>query len=143
MKVLQFAFDSREDSDYLPYRYVENSVVYTGTHDNATTYGWWSELTPEDKEVALRYMNRNKRTPKKTLTWDMICLAMASVSALCIVPMQDYLCLPNKARINTPSTLGCNWQWRMSKKAWSDTLCEKIYAMTRLYGRLSTTERDV
>ena len=68
MKVLQFAFDSREDSDYLPYRYVENSVVYTGTHDNATTYGWWSELMPEDKEVALRYMNRSRRTPKKTLT---------------------------------------------------------------------------
>ena len=140
MKVLQFAFDSREDSDYLPYRYVENSVVYTGTHDNATTYGWWSELTPEDKEVALRYMNRSRRTPKKTLTWDMICLAMASVSALCIVPMQDYLCLSNKARINTPSTLGCNWQWRMSPKAWNDALCQKVYGMTRLYGRLSTSE---
>ena len=140
MKVLQFAFDSREDSDYLPYRYDSNSVVYTGTHDNATTYSWWDELTPEDKSVALRYMNRSKWTSKKKLTWDLVCLAMASVSKLCIIPAQDYLCLPNTARINTPSTLGSNWQWRMNKKAFDDELCEKILAMTRLYGRWHADE---
>lgn len=138
MKVLQFAFDSREDSDYLPYRYDKNSVVYTGTHDNATTFGWWDELTPEDKSVALRYMNRSKWTSKKRLTWDLICLGMASVSDLCVIPMQDYLCLPKEARINTPSTLGFNWQWRMNKKQFTDQLAEKMYAMTRLYGRLTT-----
>lgn len=140
MKVLQFAFDSREDSDYLPYRYDANSVVYTGTHDNATTYSWWKELTPEDKEVAVRYMNRNKWTSKKKLTWDLICLAMASVSSLCVIPAQDYLCLPNTARINTPSTLGFNWQWRMDAKAFDDELCEKIRKMTKLYGRLNSQQ---
>ena len=136
MKVLQFAFDSREDSDYLPYHYDKNSVVYTGTHDNATTYGWWDELTKEDKDVALRYMNRGKWTSRKKLTWDMICLAMSSVSDLCIIPMQDYLCLPNSARINTPSTLGFNWQWRLQRGKFTDELCEKIRRMTKLYGRL-------
>lgn len=140
MKVLQFAFDSREDSDYLPYRYDKNSVVYTGTHDNATTYSWWEELAKEDKAVALRYMNRGKWTSRKKLTWDLVCLAMASVSDLCVIPMQDYLCLPNTARINTPSTLGFNWQWRMKKGSFTDALCEKIQKMTRLYGRQSRTE---
>lgn len=140
MKVLQFAFDSREDSDYLPYRYDKNSVVYTGTHDNATTYSWWEELAKEDKAVALRYMNRGKWTSRKKLTWDLVCLAMASVSDLCVIPMQDYLCLPNTARINTPSTLGFNWQWRMKKGSFTDVLCEKIQKMTRLYGRQSRTE---
>lgn len=140
MKVLQFAFDSREDSDYLPYRYDKNSVVYTGTHDNATTYSWWDELAKEDKAVALRYMNRGKWTSKKKLTWDLVCLAMASVSDLCVIPMQDYLCLPNTARINTPSTLGFNWQWRMKKGSFTDALCEKIQRMTKLYGRQSSTE---
>lgn len=136
MKVLQFAFDSREDSDYLPYHYGGNSVVYTGTHDNSTTYSWWREMAPQDKVVALRYLNRGRLCSRKKLTWDLICLAMASVSDLCIIPMQDYLCLSNKARINTPSTLGKNWQWRMGKKALKNKLAEKIKRMTRLYGRL-------
>ncbi len=136
MKIMQFAFDSREDSDYLPYRYERNSVVYTGTHDNSTTYSWWGELHKEDKSVALRYLNRGPLTSRKKLTWELICLAMASVSDLCIIPMQDYLCLPDSARINTPSTLGGNWQWRMKRGAFQDKLCEKIRRMTKLYGRI-------
>lgn len=136
MKVLQFAFDSREDSDYLPYHYERNSVVYTGTHDNATTFGWWKELAPQDKAVALRYLNAGRFRSRKDLTWDLVCLAMGSVSDLCIIPMQDYLCLPNSARINTPSTLGLNWQWRMKKGSFNDKLAERIRNMTRLYGRL-------
>lgn len=136
MKVLQFAFDSREDSDYLPYHYDRNSVVYTGTHDNTTTYSYFDELKKEDKAVALRYMNRSRFTSKKKLTWDLIALAMGSVSDLCIIPAQDYLCLPNTARINTPSTLGGNWKWRMARGAFDDKLCERIRKMTKLYGRL-------
>ena len=135
MKVLQFAFDSREDSDYLPYHYERNSVVYTGTHDNSTTFSWWKEIAPQDKDVALRYMNRSRYRSRKKLTWDLVCLAMSSVSNLCIIPMQDYLCLPNTARINTPSTLGFNWQWRMKKGSFNDKLAEKIRKMTKLYGR--------
>lgn len=150
MKVLQFAFDTREDSDYLPYRYERNSVVYTGTHDNTTTYGWWKEVAPQDREVALRYLNRESRSNKEELnkdeskgvelnreelTWDMICLGMSSVSELCIIPMQDYLVLPEEARMNTPSTLGNNWKWRMKEDAFTDELAERICRMTHLYGR--------
>ncbi len=142
MKILQFAFDSREDSDYLPYRYGRNSVVYTGTHDNVTTFSWWDELTKEDKAVALRYMNCSKYTSKKKLTWNLVCLAMSSVSDLCVIPMQDYLCLSNEARMNTPSTLGDNWKWRLQHGEFSDKLCEKIYRMTRLYGRTVTETEE-
>ena len=82
--------------------------------------------------MALRYMNRSRFTSKKKLTWDLIALAMGSVSDLCIIPAQDYLCLPNSARINTPSTLGGNWKWRMAGGVFDDKLCEKIRKMTKL-----------
>lgn len=81
--------------------------------------------------MALRYMNRSRFTSKKKLTWDLIALAMGSVSDLCIIPAQDYLCLPNSARINTPSTLGGNWKWRMAGGVFDDKLCEKIRKMTK------------
>ncbi len=97
---------------------------------------FFDELKKEDKDVALRYMNRSRFTSKKKLTWDLIALAMGSVSDLCIIPAQDYLCLPNSARINTPSTLGGNWKWRMAGGVFDDKLCEKIRKMTKLYGRL-------
>ncbi len=140
MKVLQFAFDSREESDYMPHNYTANSVVYTGTHDNQTTLSWWKEMSEVDREVALRYMNLpNRWVTKKMLTWQLITMAQRSVSDLCIIPAQDYLCLPATARINTPSTLGYNWQWRMKKDAFTDKLCEKIKKMTKLYGRLVKT----
>ncbi len=136
MKVLQFAFDSREDSDYMPHYYDRNCVVYTGTHDNQTTYSWWEELSPGDKDVALRYMDLPCRfLTKKKLTWQLIIMAQRSVADLCIIPAQDYLNLSGKARINTPSTLGFNWQWRMEKGAFDDKLCEKIRKMTKMYGR--------
>ena len=136
MKVLQFAFDTREDSDYLPHNYERNSVVYTGTHDNETTFSWWKALSAADKNVALRYIGASRFTSRKKLTWRLIELAEMSVSDLCIIPMQDYLCLGNHARINTPSTIGTNWLWRMKKDAFTDKLAAKIYAMTKLYGRL-------
>lgn len=136
MKVLQFAFDSREESDYMPHNYDLNCVVYTGTHDNQTTYSWWDEMPEGDRDVALRYLNLPGRfVTKKKLTWQMIVMAQRSVAELCIIPAQDYLCLPSSARINTPSTLGYNWQWRMKQGAFSDKLCEKIKNMTKLYGR--------
>lgn len=137
MKVLQFAFDSREESDYMPHNYSENSVVYTGTHDNQTTYTWWKEMSPEDKDVALRYMNfPGGFLTRKKLTWQLVVMAERSVSKLCIIPAQDFLCLPGTARINTPSTLGYNWQWRMKKGAFTPALCEKIRKMCKLYGRI-------
>lgn len=142
MKVLQFAFDSREESDYMPHNYDSNCVVYTGTHDNQTTLAWWGEMSKEDRNVAFRYMALPDRfmTAKK-LTWQLITMAQRSVAELCVIPAQDYLCLSKEARINTPSTLGFNWQWRMKKGAFSDKLCEKIAKMTKLYGRSPQREK--
>ena len=134
MKVLQFAFDPSEDSDYLTYKYQRNCVVYTGTHDNDTTAGWFEKLSDEDREVALRYMN-SFYTPREEQHWDLIALAMRSTADTCIIPVQDFLGLGSEARINMPSTLGDNWKWRMTKGAFSEELKEKIRRMTKLYGR--------
>lgn len=133
MKILQFAFDSREESDYLPHNYTANSIVYTGTHDNDTTLGWFGQLNRRDKRFARQYLNfRGNRE----VQWQFIRAAMASVSDTCIIPMQDYLGLGMEARINIPSTLGTNWKWRMKEGAFTDELAERIREMTKLYGRL-------
>lgn len=141
MKVLQFAFDSREESDYLPHNYGHNCVVYTGTHDNNTILGWIDEMAPEDKELAVKYMN-NAHTPKKELPWDFIRLALASVADLAVIPVQDYLCLGGEARVNKPSTLGNNWKWRLLPGQITEELTEKIYDMTKLYGRLPAERKE-
>lgn len=133
MKILQFAFDSREESDYLPHNYVANSIVYTGTHDNDTTLGWYEKLSRKDKSFAKRYLNIRSR---KDVQWEFIRAAMASVSDTCVIPMQDYLGLGEEARINIPSTLGNNWKWRMLPGQFTEELAERIYKMTKLYGRI-------
>ena len=136
MKVLQFAFDSREDSDYLPHNYTNNSVVYTGTHDNDTIVGWFNSIKKEDKAMALSYLNRKEFESDKDLAYSFIKLAMSSVSQMCIIPMQDYLALDSAARINTPSTVGCNWTWRMKDKAFTAKLIKEMRQMAQLYARL-------
>ncbi|MCH5248585.1 MAG: 4-alpha-glucanotransferase [Lachnospiraceae bacterium] len=133
MKILQFAFDSREESDYLPHNYTTNSVVYTGTHDNDTVLGWLRTMNRHDRSFAKRYLNINKN---KDIQWEFIRAAMASVSDTCIIPMQDYLGLGAEARINIPSTLGLNWKWRMLPGAFNEELALRIRNMTKLYGRL-------
>lgn len=132
MKILQFAFDPREESDYLPHNYNANTVVYTGTHDNETVLGWLGSLSTKDKNFAKKYLNINST---KGIVWEFIRAALASVSDTAIIPMQDYLELGNEARINTPSTLGDNWKWRMVKGQANDELAEKILDMSKLYGR--------
>lgn len=137
MKILQFAFDSREESDYLPHNYTANSVVYTGTHDNDTTLGWLSVLNRQDKSFARKYLNIKTR---KGIQWEFIRAALASVSNTAIIPMQDYLGLGSEARMNTPSTLGENWKWRMEKGQLTDALAEKIEHLCKLYGRKKTVK---
>lgn len=134
MKVLQFAFNSNEDSDYLPHNYDKNCVVYTGTHDNNTILGWYKEINNRDKKMCINYMN-NKYTKENSIHWDFICLAMRSVADTCIIPVQDYLGLGNEARINTPSTLGGNWTWRMNRCCFSENMIKRIKMLTKLYGR--------
>lgn len=137
MKVLQFAFDSREDSDYLPHNYLQNAVAYTGTHDNDTTMGWYRELKEEDKAFCNQYLNLGKCGSEEEIKWEFIRAVLSSVANLAVIPMQDYLGLGSQARINTPSTLGGNWIWRMKKGAFTKELAEEIREMSVLYGRAS------
>ncbi len=133
MKVLQFAFDSREESDYLPHNYVANSIVYTGTHDNDTTKHWYETLNRHDRQFAARYLDASN---SKQICKKMIRAALSSVSETAVIPMQDYLELDGDARMNEPSTLGKNWKWRLVDGQCSDELAKEIYKMTKLYGRL-------
>lgn len=135
MKVLEFAFDSREESDYLPHNYTTNCVVYTGTHDNNTIRGWYEDLSPEDKQLSVDYMN-NAGAREDQIHWDFIRLALASVAKLAVIPVQDYLGLGGEARINEPSTLGKNWRWRMLSGELTDELAEKCRKIAKLYGRV-------
>jgi len=133
MKVLQFAFDSREESDYLPHNYTQNCVVYTGTHDNDTTIGWYEKLNSRDKSFAKRYLAIKG---KKDINWVFIRAALSCVADTAVLPMQDYLGLGGEARMNMPSTLGTNWKWRMLPDVCTEELAEKIRSMVKLYGRL-------
>lgn len=139
MKVLEFAFDSRDSgsaSDYLPHNYAENSAAYTGTHDNETIAGWFRSITDEERQMARDYLC-DQHTPAEELYKSFIALVMRSRSDLCIIPMQDYLGLDNQSRMNQPSTLGKNWKWRLVKGDLSDELKEEILAITRRYGRMN------
>ena len=134
MKVLQFAFDPKEPSDYLPHTYVHNSVCYTGTHDNMTMRQWFETATKEEVEFAAAYMNLSK---KEGYVWGAIRTALASVSDICIIQMQDYLNLGGKARMNFPGTLSdSNWTWRAKDGIINCDLAKKIRALAALYARV-------
>ena len=138
MKVLEFAFDSREPSDYLPHTYTQNTVCYTGTHDNLTMRQWFDTADQAAVDYAIEYMNLSEQ---EGLVWGVIRTAMASVSDTCVVPMQDYLDLGAEGRMNFPGTQGShNWTWRAKAGYISDALAEKILRMTKLYGRLGEQE---
>lgn len=132
MKVLEFAFDSREAGDYLPHCYPENCVCYTGTHDNTTVLGWLEEAGPEDMEMARRYLGLNR---EEGYNWGFLRGGMGSKARLFVAQMQDYLDLGGAARMNTPGTLGGNWQWRMKPGAASPELARRLREFTRLFGR--------
>jgi 4-alpha-glucanotransferase len=133
MKILQFAFDGDETSAYLPHNYVQNSVVYTGTHDNDTTRGWYFSLKPKVRRFVKNYLNI-KGT--KEVEWAFIRAAISSVSELAIIPIQDYLGLGSEARMNMPSTLGNNWKWRMKKDDLTKELADRIYTLCKTYARV-------
>jgi 4-alpha-glucanotransferase len=138
MRILQFAFGGDTQNPHLPHRYVNNSVVYTGTHDNDTTRGWFASLTRSDDEQAqrardycLKYLDSNG----KQIAWDMIRAAFASVADTAITPLQDVLGLGAKARMNLPATKGGNWNWRFNKKLLTDKLSARLRELTETYGR--------
>ena len=132
MKILEFAFDSREPSDYQPHTYTSNCICYPGTHDNATLMEWKEEADPADLAMAKTYLGLNE---EEGFHWGIIRGGMSSVADLFVAQMQDYLALGKEARMNTPGILGGNWQWRMKKDAITKELTRKIAEYTALYGR--------
>jgi 4-alpha-glucanotransferase len=137
MKILQFAFDSKEagsldaTNKFLPHNHGRNAVVYTGTHDNDTTKGWYRERMPEEKDLIRRYLAR----PDQDIVWHFIRLAMASVARFAIVPFQDVLNLDSDTRMNTPSVLGGNWAWRYRPDALNSWVANRLRELVELYGR--------
>ncbi len=143
MKVIAFAWDGRDLtkpgetlSDYLPFAYNTNCVVYTGTHDNETLVGWMKDSTTEEQLEEIKAYIGTDSDDFEVLTDGLIRLAQASVADTCIIPIQDYLHLDNSARVNFPSTLGGNWVWRMKDDALTDELAAKMHQMAVVYGRL-------
>ena len=138
MKVLGFAFDSRDPSDYLPHTYPRNSVCYTGTHDNMTMRQWFETAQPDAVAYAKEYMTLTER---EGLVWGTVRTASSSVSDLCVLLMQDLLDLGAEARMNFPGTqTTANWTWRAGMEALDPELAKKLYSLTKLYGRLGENE---
>ena len=138
MKVLEFAFDSRDTgsrNDYLPHNYNENCVAYTGTHDNQTIASWFDTITEDEREMAREYLC-DDFTPTEKLNKAFISLIMRSKARLCIIPMQDWLGLDDKSRINVPSTVGKNWRWRLTENQLTEKLKNEILKTTRIFGRV-------
>ena len=138
MKVLQFAFASDADDPYLPHNYERECVVYTGTHDNDTTAGWYASAPEVERDLVRRYL----ATGGGEIAWEMIRLAQASVADTAIVPLQDVLGLGSEARMNTPGTAGGNWAWRF---AWQDVpfwVAPQLAELAELYGRVPGAEAE-
>ncbi|MCD7709215.1 MAG: 4-alpha-glucanotransferase [Clostridiales bacterium] len=134
MKVIQFAFDSREGSDYLPHTYDRNCVVYTGTHDNDSVMGWMETAPKKSVKFAREYLNL---TEEEGYNWGMMRGAWSSVADMAIVPMQDIIGLGSESRINIPSTLGNNWTWRALPDEINGVLSKRLFMYTQMYGRVN------
>lgn len=139
MKVIEFAFDERDTgsaSDYLPHNYSKNCVAYTGTHDNETLVSWFRNITPKERRMVREYLH-DFHTTDREIYKKLIYLAMGSTADLCIIPMQDYLGLDDRARMNKPSTLGNNWQWRLLEGQFDKELKDEMRKTAELYGRMA------
>ena len=132
MKVLEFAFDSREPSSYLPHLYTSHCVCYTGTHDNAPLPAWKEEADPDDLALAVQYLGLNE---EEGFHWGVLRGGMSSVAELFVAQMQDYLGLGAESRINTPGEPVGNWQWRLHPGQLTAALSRRMAHMARLYGR--------
>ena len=131
MRVLQFGFDGAPDNVHVPYRHVRECVVYTGTHDNDTTLGWYGSLDPETRERVDFYLRVTPGSMPKVLNR----AALGSVGELAIIPLQDLLGLGPEARINTPGTNQDNWLWRVPPGALSLDLARHCAQLNRVFGR--------
>jgi 4-alpha-glucanotransferase len=131
MKVLHFAFDGNPDNIHLPHNYERDAIVYTGTHDNDTTRGWFESRSQEERVQVLQYLG----CPPDYVIWEMIRAAMASVATLAVVPLQDVLMLGSEARMNLPSRIEGNWEWRCAPDQLTPQAWQLLDCFTSLYGR--------
>jgi 4-alpha-glucanotransferase len=132
MRVLQFAFGGDSDNPHLPHMHRHNSVVYTGTHDNDTTLGWWQHGTTEaEKNAVYAYLN----PAPNDVVWSLIRAASTSVADVCLFPVQDILVLGSEARMNTPATPENNWTWRMAPDALTAEQAKGLAQLTELTDR--------
>ena len=133
MKVLQFAFAGSADDPYLPHNYEPHCVVYTGTHDNDTTRGWFETAPQEERDLVRRYLARGDHA----IAFELVRLASASVAAVAIFPLQDALGLGSEGRMNTPGRAEGNWSWRFGWDDLPEWLAPQLREMAQLYGRFA------
>ncbi|OQA00284.1 MAG: 4-alpha-glucanotransferase [Bacteroidetes bacterium ADurb.Bin408] len=131
MKILQFAFDSSEDNEFLPHTFTRHCIVYTGTHDNDTTVGWYATASDEDKAFMHSYFNFKP----ENVHWELIRLAWSSVAETAIAPMQDVLGLGTEHRMNLPGKPTGYWKWRLNKAMLTSEVTEKLKKITEIYSR--------
>ena len=131
MKVLQFGFDGNPQNEHLPHNYEKDTVAYSGTHDNETVLGYFS-AREEERERACFYCNA---TDLEELPNAFMRMLYGSVADIAILQMQDILSLPNTARMNFPSTIGDNWQWRLESEQFTDNIAEHMRQLAHIYGR--------
>jgi 4-alpha-glucanotransferase len=138
MVVLHFAFYGDPKARYLPHNHIVNSVVYTGTHDNDTTLGWFRTRPEEEATFLRRYLPHVEEDP----CWEMIRLTWSSVASLALIPLQDLLGLGNEARMNLPGQPEGNWAWRYHAERLTDAVLDRLADMTEVYGRCATSEAE-
>ncbi len=132
MKILQFAFGGERNSNFLPHNFGRNCVVYTGTHDNETTLGWYRNSSVDEKDHMRRYM----ASDGSDIAWDMIRLAYASVADTVVIPLQDLMSLGNEARMNYPGKVGGWWTWRYTEEMLTDSILDRIRELVELFSRV-------
>jgi 4-alpha-glucanotransferase len=137
MKILQFAFASDASNPYLPHNYRRNVFVYTGTHDNDTTVGWYTSLSDEKKSEVRRYVGPSE----ESINWTLIRTAYRSVADTVVIPLQDVMGLGTEARMNTPAEASGNWSWRFKMEAFTDKQVAKLRELALIYGRTEPDEK--
>jgi 4-alpha-glucanotransferase len=131
MRILQFAFGGAPEDRFLPHNYERHTVVYTGTHDNDTTWGWYRTLSDKERDFLRRYLARDG----SDIAWDLIRLAWSSVADLALTPLQDVLNLGTDARMNFPGRAAGNWNWRFTPDMLNHHVMDRLTGLTYLYGR--------
>jgi 4-alpha-glucanotransferase len=131
MKIIQFAFHGDPEEPFLPHNHIENCVLYTGTHDNDTSCGWYARINEKERDFYRRYLGRDGHD----VAWDFIRACWSSVAVFALAPMQDLLNLGNEARMNYPGNPGGNWSWRMPVDALSETVRNRLMEFNYLYSR--------